>query len=130
MTSANTQTDGVRERFSRAGVAGKWYDMYESDTAKLEEDSFRLRRDFTVARIAAAVKPGARVLDLGCGTGPVLAQLRRRGIDCIGMDYSPDMLALARARLHGMDLDSSGLFIGDCRATPFADASFDAIVCL
>jgi ubiquinone/menaquinone biosynthesis C-methylase UbiE len=127
---AAKEQDGVLHRFSRAGVAGKWNDMYSSETQKLEEHNFRLRRNSTVAHVLGAIGPGAKVLDLGCGTGPVLTKLREKGVSCVGMDYSQDMLDFAKERLQSLSLDSSDLFQGDCRATPFGDASFDAIVCL
>ena len=41
------------------------------------------------------------ILDLGCGTGQLTALLRAYGADVIGADVSPEMLALARARLGG-----------------------------
>ena len=68
--------------------------------------------------------PGARVLDLGCGTGvPTAGMLVESGMDVVGVDVSAEMLALARrnvptARFVAMDfleLDSS---LGD----------FDAVV--
>jgi ubiquinone/menaquinone biosynthesis C-methylase UbiE len=41
--------------------------------------------------------PGARVLDIGCGTGvPTAGMLAETGIDVIGIDVSTEMLALAR----------------------------------
>ncbi|MCB9520429.1 MAG: class I SAM-dependent methyltransferase [Myxococcales bacterium] len=44
------------------------------------------------------LRPGARVLDVGCGTGWVVQYLRRRyaGLQLEGMDLSPGMLAEAR----------------------------------
>jgi SAM-dependent methyltransferase len=41
----------------------------------------------------------ARVLDLCCGTGLMTAELARRGMEVVGVDASPAMLARARARL-------------------------------
>lgn len=64
-----------------------------------------------------------RVLDLCCGAGRHLAQLRTRGVSTIGLDYSQDLLALARARVA-----SACLVRGDMRALPFGAATFDAVI--
>ena len=104
--------------------------MYAAETECLEDENFRTRRDIAVTYVLNTVKPGARVLDLGCGTGPVLCELRRNGVDVVGLDYSEDMLAYARARLSSQALDASGLEQGDCRHTPWPAASFDIVVCL
>ena len=37
------------------------------------------------------------VLDLGCGTGKMTLELARRGYDMTGIDYSPEMLDIARS---------------------------------
>lgn len=41
---------------------------------------------------------GERVLDLGCGTGDLTAELAARGIDVVGIDADPAMITTARAR--------------------------------
>ena len=38
------------------------------------------------------------VLDAGCGTGRVARELARRGVEVVGVDLDPDMLATARRR--------------------------------
>nr|WP_274388384.1 class I SAM-dependent methyltransferase [Salsipaludibacter albus] len=43
--------------------------------------------------------PGQRVLDVGCGTGRHLRELRRRGMDAVGIDVSPDLVRVATERL-------------------------------
>ena len=43
----------------------------------------------------------ATALDLACGTGALTAELQRRGLNVTGLDYSADMLNVARARLPG-----------------------------
>jgi demethylmenaquinone methyltransferase/2-methoxy-6-polyprenyl-1,4-benzoquinol methylase len=53
--------------------------------------------------VAAAVPPGARVVELGCGTGALTERLARQGVDVLAYDTAPDMLDRARARL-----DASG----------------------
>ena len=44
----------------------------------------------------------ASVLDAGCGTGRVAIELQRRGVDVVGVDVDPSMLATARARAPGL----------------------------
>ena len=51
---------------------------------------------------AAAPTPGARVLEIGCGTGAVTARLASRGARITALDQNPAMLERARARLAAM----------------------------
>lgn len=54
--------------------------------------------------LAKRLAPGARVLDVGCGTGlPTARQLTEDGITVTGIDISPVMLALARANVPEAD---------------------------
>jgi SAM-dependent methyltransferase len=64
--------------------------------------------------------PGRRTLDLGCGEGRVGAELTRLGHQVVGVDSSPQMVALARDR-HEAE-------VADATALPFPDASFDLVV--
>jgi SAM-dependent methyltransferase len=68
---------------------------------------------------------GRRILDAGCGSGPILAQLRDRGAIVTGFDSSAGMLELARQRL-GPDAD---LHLADLGGPlPFPDDAFDDVV--
>lgn len=130
---ADRATEAVQRRFSHAEAAGRWNDLYAGDTDSLEEANYRRRRDLAVAKVlevTAAAVAGLRVLDLGCGTAPVLTELRRRGMSVAGVDCSADMLALARERLRAEGLEDGGLIQGDCRSTGLATGSFDVVVCL
>ena len=60
---------------------------------------------------------GRRVLDAGCGSGPVLAALRDRGAIVTGFDSSPGMLEQARQRL-GDDADLHEAHPGPAAAVP------------
>ena len=51
--------------------------------------------------VEAALEPGGPVLELGCGTGRVLVPTARAGIDIVGLDLSPHMLAVCQERLLG-----------------------------
>ncbi len=56
---------------------------------------------------AAPLLRGGRVLDIGVGAGRTTPLLRRLGADYVGVDYSPEMVALARQRHPGVDLRCS-----------------------
>ena len=49
------------------------------------------------------VKPGERILDLGCGTGDLAKQIQEQGAEVIGIDASPDMIAKAKAKYPDLD---------------------------
>jgi ubiquinone/menaquinone biosynthesis C-methylase UbiE len=68
---------------------------------------------------------GRRILDVGCGAGPLSAALRDRGAIMSGFDLSAEMLALARRRLG----DDADLTVADlAKPLPYADAAFDDVV--
>ncbi|MEX0760974.1 MAG: methyltransferase domain-containing protein [Dehalococcoidia bacterium] len=79
----------------------------------------------------AAPRPGERVLDVACGTGAVtreVASLVGAGGKVTGLDFSPGMLAVARAQP-----EPAGAAIewhdGDATRLPYADGSFDLVLC-
>jgi len=49
--------------------------------------------------VEAAIAAGSPVLEVGCGTGRVLIPTARAGVDIVGLDLSPHMLAICRQRL-------------------------------
>ena len=68
---------------------------------------------------------GRRVLDAGCGSGPLFAALRDRGAIVSGFDKSAGMIELARRRL-GDDADLQVADLG--RPLPFTDGAFDDVI--
>jgi ubiquinone/menaquinone biosynthesis C-methylase UbiE len=74
-------------------------------------------------REALANAPGPRLLDVGGGTGNYAAALREEGWQPVVCDRSPDMLARAAAK--GLETVEA-----DAQALPFADDSFDAVMCV
>ena len=71
------------------------------------------------------IPPGARALDVGCNTGPLLIPLRRRGYDVVGIDISPGDVQQAERYLAGHGLPSDRLAAADGTRLPFRDHSFD-----
>ncbi len=76
---------------------------------------------------AVELRPGARVLDVACGTGHVALEAARTFGDVVGVDYVPELVDVARRRAlaEGLDVDFQ---VGDAEALVFADDSFDVVL--
>jgi ubiquinone/menaquinone biosynthesis C-methylase UbiE len=90
-----------------------WY--YTARGRWIGETEFRL--------ISALLEPepGARILDVGCGTGYFTRSFANEGYEVTGMDPDPAMLAYARAHRAG----NEAYILGDGRRLPFSDGEFD-----
>ncbi|MEM9247634.1 MAG: class I SAM-dependent methyltransferase [Pseudomonadota bacterium] len=99
-------------------------DVYEKNAS--EFDAQRSRALFEarwLARFTRCLTPGGRVLDLGCGTGdPIARWFRTEGFGVTGLDFSPAMLEIARARFPAGDWRE-----GDMRVLDLGEA-FDGII--
>jgi ubiquinone/menaquinone biosynthesis C-methylase UbiE len=84
------QQDKQKEiAFFDAHAAADEYDVFTPEAnARLVEAFVRLSR----------LKPGAQVVDLGCGSGAFTHLLRRAGYDCVGLDISPKLVELGRRK--------------------------------
>ena len=79
-------------------------------------------RRFLVSRVEAG--PADEVLDVATGTGAVARELlRQKGCGVVGVDQSPEMLAVAREHLPA----TVKLVEASAEHLPFEDASFDAL---
>lgn len=68
-----------------------------------------------------ALDPGARVLDIACGTGDLCNELERQGLQPIGVDFSAGMLRAART--------AAPLVRADALRLPCRSAAVDGLVC-
>lgn len=75
----------------------------------------------------AGVEPGMDVLDLACGTGNATIPAARKGARVTGLDFSPDLLAIARERAADARVEVEWVE-GDAQELPFPDASFDRVI--
>jgi SAM-dependent methyltransferase len=101
--------DGFAEAYSQANESNLLNGFYERPA---------------MVRLAGDVE-GLRVLDAGCGSGPLAAALQARGAVVTGLDSSVRMVELVRRRL-GAEAD---LRVADLGAPlPFDDDAFDMVV--
>ena len=82
---------------------------------------------FADGRAWVCAQATGEVLEVAVGTGRNLGSYPA-GVRLTGLDYSPAMLAVARQRAHALGLQVD-LREGNAHALPFADASFDTVVC-
>ncbi|MBI4095224.1 MAG: methyltransferase domain-containing protein [DPANN group archaeon] len=69
------------------------------------------------------VRPGRKILDVGCGSGKYMKWLLACGFDAIGIDFSKNILDEARQRVPSGDFR-----LMDMRKLKFKDNSFDGVV--
>jgi SAM-dependent methyltransferase len=109
--------------------ANWWADYFDAQYLLEYEPLFSPERDrHEVARIMEilGLPSGARILDVPCGQGRHAHLLAEAGFDVDGFDYSPDLLAKARARGTGANLRYTK---GDMRRLPARwTGRFDAVL--
>lgn len=85
------------------------------------------RKDYPAILEELAREPFETLLDAGCGTGPMIEILAEHypGKRYTGIDLTPAMIEAAQAK----HIPHAEFVVGDCENLPFADASFDVILC-
>lgn len=81
-------------------------------------------------RAETHIRPGDRVLDIGCGTGQSTREAARLATPgrVLGIDVSAGMLERARALTAAAHLDNVTYQLGDAQLHPFAPASYDLVI--
>jgi len=108
----------VKSRWAAANSAG--YEAWYSTAKGRYVDRLEKRIISDMCRI----KPGDKVLEIGCGTGHFSAYFTELGARVTGIDTSPDMLHTARDRFGDLEIDFSA---GSAYKLPFEDGSFDLV---
>lgn len=116
--------------------APRWFFrfMYDRESAALErrhdQPEHRELDEATVDVLASVIRPPGPIADLGCGPGPHTFALARRGYDVVGIDGSPKMVEVARARAARDGIDVT-FRVGDlCEPLRFADASLGGVLAI
>lgn len=132
--------DGIPELLLDAGqheTKTQHQDYYRMRAAEYDQGSdvmFRmlLSEENTVRRQMISMlhlAPGARILEIGCGTCRDTLHLLREGAFVYASDLSCEMVMIGRTRLEAarVDLSRLRLFLAEATRLPFPDGYFDAV---
>ncbi len=110
-----------RQRYDR------WATAYNADhlVAGWSEEGLSRRLALVLRLVADVLKPGSKILDLGAGPGTYTRALKSLGHNCLGLDYSRNVVGMAKAK------DSAGTYVqAEAYHLPFTANAFGAIVCV
>lgn len=106
----------INPKSNTAGTDG----FYRQNARSYFERTFEVPMDHLYRPFLEEVGNGARILDVGCGSGRDVKAFRSMGFNAFGIDPSPELLALARANV--------GPYFDAGRAETFkAETLFDAV---
>ncbi len=111
----------------------QWFDdvstSYRKEYDRVTTDgySFRVRREKVLGLIPENGK-GKTILDIACGPGIMITDLRKRGYTITAVDAAPEMVARAKEEhKEGPDLH---IEVGDVYSLQYPDASFDVVTAM
>lgn len=84
-----------------------------------------------VKRLVEAVhpRPESTVLDVACGPGYIAIGFAAVCREVVGVDITPDMLAVAERNRQGSGFSNVRFLLGDADSLPFPNGVFDVVVC-
>jgi len=121
--------DPVKRYFD--STAQQWYDLYH--TPKTANDKvLQNRKNAAIAFTCEYLKPGAKILDAGCGAGVVAMGLVDKGFTVHGIDVSQNMVDICERTFSqsGIHLSKYVFTVGDVAGADYAQGSFDGILAL
>ena len=100
-----------------------WYDALDRSRFSNAFTYGRSKIDALVGELFAGLPKGAKVLDVGCGTGEHLARAARGGLKAFGLEPAPAMLDFARRNVPEAEIKQ-----GVATDLPYEDAQFDLVI--
>jgi len=97
-------------------------DYYQSHCTAYHEKTFRIDPSSFLEPLIKHLKPGASILDVGCGSGRDLLWMKERGFRVMGLESSKGLAALARKHANCEIIE------GDFEIYDFPKLSIDAII--
>ena len=106
-----------------AGIFQSWYSDLESSRFSNAFTYGRSKIDLMVDHLFATLPKGAKILDVGCGTGEHLKRAIGHGLQAFGVEPAPAMLKMAQRNVPMAHVEN-----GVATKLPFPDAQFDALI--
>ncbi|HZN38490.1 MAG TPA: class I SAM-dependent methyltransferase [Planctomycetota bacterium] len=123
-----TQERIVKEHFSRMGSDGSYAQFYTDQNTQLTHD-FIARRARVEELLERHIREGQSVLDIGCGTGPMVEFLCNRGLIYHGVDVAQSMLDSISKEFGGKPYSKRiHLEVGTCDSVPYPDSQFEILL--
>lgn len=128
-----TRTPRLREAFGTPDTKSRYVrrlfstiaDRYDLITVLLSYGQDRRWKRRLVSLVPQ--RPGLHVLDLACGTGDIAYALQDRADRVVGLDITPRMVELARAKHESRTTRRPQFVVGDMTSLPFDAARFDVV---
>src|SRR3712207_1059476 len=115
-TPLSAQEDRGRLRSTFDGVASLYDEVRPGYPARLFDELASL----------SGTGPGARALEIGCGTGQATLPLARRGYRLLGLELGSNLAALARTKL--ADYPNARVLACSFEGWPLEEGAFDLVV--
>lgn len=119
LTAVRAERASATEQYF-ASHAGEWDSIRTLHVEEAEVEAAVLK--------ALGGRPLGQLLDIGTGTGRMIELLGGAARASLGVDRSPEMLRIARARVEAADLGDAQVRQADMYALPVADAAADTVV--
>jgi ArsR family transcriptional regulator len=115
-------------RADRAAAAARYFEARARDWDQIR--SLHIAESEVEAAIGRALsdRPVGRLVDIGTGTGRMLELFAPASDHALGVDRSPEMLRLARAKLGQAGLAAADLRQGDMYALPLPSGTADTVI--
>jgi 2-polyprenyl-3-methyl-5-hydroxy-6-metoxy-1,4-benzoquinol methylase len=120
--SNNQQGEALRYFKSHAQA---WQRMGESSSPK-KVNIIRQRNGYVLKVIEKYLKTGM-VLDVGCGSGDLVCEIAKRGIDAVGVDYAQEMIDLSKIKARDNQLTNAYFECCSIFDYNFSDRPYDII---
>lgn len=125
--SADLGIGWITEDNTAEGYDLLWGEESNLEAFRAEADQVRERLTVEIVdHVEARISPQARVVDIGCGVGDLLGEVRKRrpGIEIFGLDFSAKAVAKVRAALPNGEFRQFVI----ARTLPYDTAAFDVVL--